>query len=143
MSNETKAGHDAWVPGPRSAAEHPKHNYDSSKAKLLADLKTLVADTEKLIREATDSSAEGFAMLRTRFDGKLAETKASIGRARAVVGEKTKYATDATHAYVRENPWQSAGVLAAAGVIFGFFLGRRSAAFGVDVPIESGHHDGQ
>ena len=143
MNTEAKTSHDALVTNQGSAAGHPIHNFDRSKAKLVADLKTLVADTEKLIREATDSSAEGFAMLRTRFEGKLAETQASIGRARAVVGEKTRYATDVTHAYVRENPWQSAGVLAAAGVIFGFFLGRRSAAFDVDVPIESGHHDGQ
>lgn len=136
MHTETKAGHDASGPSRQSTAGHQTHDYDSSKDKLLADLKVVVADAETLIREATASSAEGFATLRTRLEGKLVETRAKIDRARAAVGEKTKHATDATQAYLKENPWQSAGVCAVAGMILGFFLGRRSAVSDVDVPIE-------
>lgn len=98
MNTEAKASHDALGPSQRSTAGHQIYNYDSSKDKLLADLKMVVADAETLIKEAADSSAEGFATLRTRFERKLVETRAKIDRTRAAVGEKTKHATDATHA---------------------------------------------
>jgi ElaB/YqjD/DUF883 family membrane-anchored ribosome-binding protein len=125
MNTGENASRDASGPGQRSTAGHQVCNYDGSKDKLLADLKMVVADAEKLIKEAAASSAEGFATLRTRFETMLSETRARIDRARAAVGEKTKHATDTTHAYVKENPWKSAGVFAAAGVMLGIFLRRR------------------
>ena len=133
MSIEATAGQKAL----RTAGQKT-HNYDRSKDKLLADLKVLVVDAKTLLNEAADCSADGYAALRARLESKLADTRAKIDRTRAVVGEKTKFATDATHAYVRENPWQSAGVLAAAGVIVGFCLGRRSAGIDADDPLEQG-----
>jgi ElaB/YqjD/DUF883 family membrane-anchored ribosome-binding protein len=91
-----------------------------------------MGDAEKLIKEATDSSAEGFSTLRTRFETKLVDMRAKIDRTKIAVGEKTRQATDATHAYVRENPWKSAGASAAAGLIFGFLLRRRKALPEID-----------
>ena len=125
MNTEARASHDASGPVQRSTAEHQHYNYDSAKDQLLADLKTVVADAEQLIKEAADSSSEGFATLRTRFEGKLREARARLGRARTAVGEQTKHATDVAHAYVKENPWKCVGVSAVAGVILGFLLGRR------------------
>jgi len=125
MNIEAKASHDALGPSQRSTADRRLYNYDSTKDKLLADLKVVVTDSRQLIKEAANSSAEGFTTLRTRFERKLDETRARIDRTRAAVGETAKHATDATHAYVKENPWKSAGVSAVAGVIFGLVLGRR------------------
>jgi ElaB/YqjD/DUF883 family membrane-anchored ribosome-binding protein len=125
MNTEAKASHDALGLSQRSTADHHAFSYDRNKDKLLADLKTVVADAETLIKEAAGSSVERFATLRTRFETKLSETRAGIDRARAAVGEKTKHATDATHAYVKQNPWKSVGVFAAAGVILGILLRRR------------------
>jgi ElaB/YqjD/DUF883 family membrane-anchored ribosome-binding protein len=128
MNTETKAGH--------AALGAAGNKNDSSKDKLMADLKILVADAEDLLKEAADASNEGFARLRARFEMKLAESREKIGRTRAALGEKTQHATDAAHAYVKENPWQSAGVLTAAGAFLGFCLGRRSNGSDVDVPRE-------
>lgn len=125
MNTEAKAIHDAVGPSQRSAAEQQTYNYDSNKEKLLADLKVVVADAQQLIKEVADSSSAGFATLRTRFEEKLRDATAKIDRTRATVLERTQLATDATHAYVKENPWKSVGVSAVAGVIFGLLLGRR------------------
>ena len=92
----------------------------------MVDLKILVADAEEMIKEATDSSAAGFATVRARFESKLTEARATIDRTRAAVREKTRVATDATHAYVKAHPWKSAGVSAVAGAVFGLVLGRKS-----------------
>ena len=121
MNTQTKAIQDAVVPA------QPSYSYDSNKDKLIADLKTVVADGEKLIREAADTSAESFAVLRSRFEGTLNDAKAKLSRARNAVQENAQCASDSTQAYVRENPWKSAGVTAAAGVMLGFLLGRRKA----------------
>ena len=128
MNTETKAGHAAL-----GAAENKN---DSSKDKLLADLKMVVADAESLLKEAAGASNEGFARLRTQFEMKLAESRAKLGRARTALGEKTQHAADAAHAYVKKNPWQSAGILTAAGAIVGFCLGRRAGGAEVDAPRE-------
>jgi ElaB/YqjD/DUF883 family membrane-anchored ribosome-binding protein len=125
MNTVAKASQDALVPIPRSAAEGQTYDYDRSKDKLLADLKILGADVSQLIKEATGSPGEGFAALRTGLERRLADTKAKLDSTRAVVGEKTRRAADVTHAYVKDNPWQTAGVAAAAGLLVGFLLGRR------------------
>jgi ElaB/YqjD/DUF883 family membrane-anchored ribosome-binding protein len=132
MNTESKAGHAALGTTERSAA----NDFNSSRDKLVADLKILKADAEKMIKEAADSSAEGYAVLRTRLEGKLADAKVQLGQAKAAVGDKAQYAATAAHAYVKENPLQSAGILAAAGAMFGFLLGRKSSARGVDAPKE-------
>ena len=125
MNTVAKATQDALVPTPRSATEGQTYDYDRSKDKLLADLKILAADAEQLIKEATGSSAAGFAALRTGFEKRLADTRAKLDSGRAVVGERTRRAADATHAYVKDNPWRTAGVAALAGAIIGFLLSRR------------------
>jgi ElaB/YqjD/DUF883 family membrane-anchored ribosome-binding protein len=117
MNTQTKTMQD--VPA------QPGSSHDSNKDKLIADLKTVVADGEKMIREAADSSADSFVALRARFEATLNDAKAKLVRARSVVQSNAQCATDSTQAYVRENPWKSAGVTAAAGVVVGFLLGRR------------------
>jgi ElaB/YqjD/DUF883 family membrane-anchored ribosome-binding protein len=147
MNIETKANNDALSAAQRITPVTQPYNADCSKDKLLADLKLVVSDAEAMIKEATDSSAAGFATLRAKFDNRLAETKAKIESARAAVSDKVdsaraavtdkaNQATAATHAYVKENPWQSAGILAAAGAILGFLLGRRAGGTDADTPLK-------
>src|SRR4051812_23379165 len=119
MDTETKVNHDhsdkAIVPHATGALQALA--YDRNKAKLLADLKMVMADAECLVKEAASSSIETFATLRTRGEAKLSEMKTKIDLARAALGEKAKCATNSTQAYVKENPWKSAGVFAVAGVV--------------------------
>ena len=128
MNTENKAAHDALSTTQRSAAR----DVNSSKDKLVADLKILVADAEKMIKEAADSSADGFTALRARFEGKLVDAKAQLEKAKTAVGEKAQHATESAHAYVKANPLQAVGVLAAVGTLFGNLLGRKSGGSGGD-----------
>ena len=106
-------------------AIQPIHGFDASKDKLLADLRIVATDAQQMIKEAADSSSEGFAALRTRVEGKMDDARVKLGRVRTVMGENARHATATTNTYVRENPWKFAGVSAAAGVVLGFLLGRR------------------
>ncbi|MEO8442570.1 MAG: DUF883 family protein [Betaproteobacteria bacterium] len=133
MNNETQTVYDALAANQAKSLREAS-NFDSNRDQLLADLKRVVADADKLIRDAAGASTEGFAALQTRLEAKLAEATAKLARARAAVGGKAQYAAAAAQTYVRANPWQSAGVLVAAGVLVGFFLGRQSAGAELDVP---------
>jgi ElaB/YqjD/DUF883 family membrane-anchored ribosome-binding protein len=125
MNIETKASHDALVSAQGDAAGPQARSYDDSKEKLQADLKVLVADAQQLLREVANSSAAGFTSLRTRFEERVRDATASIDSKRAAIVEKGRLATDAAHAYVKENPWQAVGICAAAVALIGLLLGGR------------------
>jgi len=122
MNTETTAVNDVLGQGRHGTAGR---DYERSRDKLLADLKFVVADTQQLIKEAADCSVEGYAALRAKCADKLGETRGKIDQARAAVTEKAQHSADAAHAYVKENPWTSMGISAAAGVIIGLLLWRR------------------
>lgn len=128
MNTESKAGHAALGATEGSAAK----DFNANRDKLLADLKILKADAEQMIKETADSSAERFAVLRTRFEGRLADAKVQLVQAKDAVGDKTHRAAAAAQTYVKENPLQTVGIVAAVGAMFGFLLGRKSSAPDVD-----------
>ncbi len=121
MNTEAKTGNGYQ----RHTADSQAHSYDSNKEKLLTDLKMVVADAQQLIREATENSTEGLAALRARFDQKLGAARATLEGARHNVVGNARCASAATQAYVKENPWQVAGIAVATGLIVGFLLSRR------------------
>ena len=125
MNIETKASHDALVSAQGDVAGPQAGGYDDSKEKLQADLKVLVADAQQLLKEVANSSAAGFTSLRARFEERVRDATAKIESKRAAMVENCGLATDAAHAYVKENPWQAAGICAAAGALIGFLLGAR------------------
>jgi len=127
MNSETQAVYDALAAN-QGKTLRESANFDSNRAKLLADLKVLVADADKLIREAAGASTEQFAALQTRMEAKLVDARLKLARAGSVAGDKARQATAAAQAYARARPWQTAGVLIAAGAILGLVLSRRSSA---------------
>ena len=127
MNSETQAVYDALAAN-QGKSLRESANFDSNRAKLLADLKVLVADADKLIREAAGASTEQFAALQTRMEAKLVDARLKLARAGSVAGDKARQATAAAQAYARAMPWQIAGVLIAAGAILGLVLSRRPRA---------------
>ena len=127
MNSATQAVYDALAAN-QGKTLRESANFDSNRAKLLADLKVLVADADKLIREAAGASTEQFAALQTRMEAKLVDARLKLARAGSVAGDKARQATAAAQAYARARPWQTAGVLIAAGAILGLVLSRRPRA---------------
>jgi len=127
MNSETQSVYDALAAN-QGKTLRESANFDHNRAKLLADLKVLVADADKLIREAAGASTEQFAALQTRMEAKLVDARLKLARAGSVAGDKARQATAAAQAYARARPWQTAGVLIAAGAILGLVLSRRPRA---------------
>ena len=98
---------------------------DVNKAKLVADLKVVVADAEELLRATASQAGEKAAVARERIQASLATAKVKLGEAEQVLLEKTKEAAKVTDDYVRDNPWQAVGIAAVAGLVLGILISRR------------------
>ena len=127
MNSETQAVYDALAAA-RGKTLRESANFDSNRTQLLADLKLVMADADKLIREAAGASTDVIAMMYTRLEARLADTKAKLARAGPAAGSKAKEAALTATEYAKENPWRAAALVIAAGVLVGFMFGRGSAA---------------
>ncbi|MEX8520174.1 MAG: YqjD family protein [Leptothrix sp. (in: b-proteobacteria)] len=93
--------------------------------KLMADLRLVVVDAEKLLDATAEQAGEGAAELRSRVRASLAQAKAGLSHLQDAAVERAKAAGQATDVYVHENPWKSIGVAAGIGLLVGVLIGRR------------------
>jgi len=104
--------------------------------KLVMDFKTLIADTEDLLRATGANAGEKLADARVRAQNALADARAALARAEAVAGERAragvegvreraKAGAQAVDQSIQENPWAAVGVATAIGLLVGWMLGRR------------------
>ena len=92
---------------------------------LVADLRTLAADAEELVKATAAQTGERIAEARGKIQKSVADLKPQLVQAQAVLTEKTKAAATTADAVVRENPWAAVGVAAGVGVLLGLLIGRR------------------
>lgn len=97
---------------------------EQQKDQLMEDLNLVIRDAEDLLKNTSNQTDEGFRAAKARFEQTLKNAKAEVQRIEEVVVTRTKEAAKATDVYVRENPWQSAGIAAAVGLLVGVLIGR-------------------
>jgi ElaB/YqjD/DUF883 family membrane-anchored ribosome-binding protein len=98
---------------------------NSSKEKLVSDMKVVVSDAEEILRATAGVAGEKMADLRERIGERLQEAKLRIADAEAALVDRTKAAAHAADDYVNENPWQAVGIAAGIGLLLGLVIGRR------------------
>ena len=98
---------------------------NSSKQKLVSDMKVVVSDAEEILRATAGVAGEKMVDLRERIGERLRDAKLRIADAEAALVDKTKAAARATDDYVNENPWQAVGIAAGIGLLLGIIIGRR------------------
>jgi len=77
-----------------------------------ADFRTMIDDSEELLKAAATVSGEGFGAARTKFEEKLKSAKAMLAEA-------------SPPDYIRANPWTTLGIAVAAGLLIGFLVAKR------------------
>ena len=92
---------------------------NSSKQKLVSDMKVVVSDAEEILRATAGVAGEKMADLRERIGERLRDAKLRIADAEAALADKTKAAARPTDDYVNENPWQAVGVAVGIGLLLG------------------------
>ena len=104
-----------------SAMSHS--NSEALKRKLLADFNAVVTEADQLLKLVTDEGGDRADALRTRVERNLNAAKERLRSLEDAVLEKTKATARATDEYVHENPWQTVGVAAGLGAVFGIAIG--------------------
>lgn len=95
------------------------------KDRLVKDLKGVVVDTDALLQEVVNSTAEEFSAARARIEQQLREARSRLDAARIAVARKAVDAAEATQEYVCENPWKAIGIPAVAALVAYLLLSHR------------------
>ncbi|MFT3848717.1 MAG: DUF883 family protein [Propionivibrio sp.] len=98
---------------------------NSSKQKLVSDMKVVVSDAEEILRATAGVAGEKMVDLRERIAERLRDAKLRLADAEAALVNKTKAAARATDDFVNDNPWQAVGIAAGIGLLLGIIIGRR------------------
>ena len=96
-----------------------------TREKLVADMRTVLADTEQLLKAVVGQSGEKLAALQPRIEENLRNARARLAEFEQVAIEQVRAAAETTDAYVHEHPWKVAGFTALLGVAVGLLIGRR------------------
>jgi ElaB/YqjD/DUF883 family membrane-anchored ribosome-binding protein len=94
------------------------------RQKIAEDLRTLVSDTEELLRLTASASGEQIDVLRARLRERLDDAKSALADASSVARGKYRVAADNADQYVRDNPWQAVGVGVGVGILLGVLAAR-------------------
>ncbi len=101
------------------------HEFDRARGRMASDLRTMITDSEDLLKAAATVSGEGFTAVRTKFEEKLRRAKATLADVSQPVFDRTRETAAVADDYVRGNPWTAVGVAIAAGVLIGFLAAKR------------------
>ncbi len=101
------------------------NEFDRARGRMARDFRTMITDSEDLLKAAATVSGEGFTAARTQFEDKLRSAKATLADASQPVFDRTRETAAVADDYVHGNPWTAVGVAMAAGVLIGFLAAKR------------------
>jgi ElaB/YqjD/DUF883 family membrane-anchored ribosome-binding protein len=90
------------------------------------EFRKFLADMEDLISMTSADAGSDFVHGRERFNEHVTQAQESVEALGAAVDEHTRKTVAATNDYVHESPWMAIGIGAAAGLLLGMVLSRRS-----------------
>ena len=96
-----------------------------TKAQLVAEFKTVIADAEALIKATAHQGGEKIDQLRSQAESSLASAKEKLEDLHEDLVEKGREAVKVTDDYVQENPWKAVGIAAGIGLVIGLLVSRR------------------
>jgi ElaB/YqjD/DUF883 family membrane-anchored ribosome-binding protein len=97
----------------------------AARRQLLSDLKTVVSDSEELLKATAGAVDERAAAARARVQESLRAARGKIEQLDSEVLDRLNEAAKATDEYVHEHPWGAVGIAAAAGLLVGVLIARR------------------
>lgn len=101
------------------------NEFERARGRMAGDFRTMITDSEDLLKAAATVSGEGFTAARMKFEEKVRSAKATLADASQPVFDRTRESAAAADDYVRGNAWTAVGVAIAAGVLLGFLAARR------------------
>jgi ElaB/YqjD/DUF883 family membrane-anchored ribosome-binding protein len=100
-------------------------NAEVTTDQLVADLKTVMQDAEALLKATSAQTGEKIQEIRAHAEESLQQARARLSEVEEEALRRAREISDSAEDYVRENPWQSVGIAAGAGLLLGLLLSRR------------------
>jgi ElaB/YqjD/DUF883 family membrane-anchored ribosome-binding protein len=98
---------------------------EAKKDVLVKDIKTVVGDTDALLRGIAGAATDSYTATRARVEGKLGEAKTKFDETRDEIAARARGLADTGQAYAKDNPWKVIGASAVLGLAIGYLLRRR------------------
>lgn len=98
---------------------------DSSRDKLITDVKTLMSDADDIVKAMASATGDKAAELGEKLRVKLRTAREKMGDVQEVVADRAKAAARATDDFVHDNPWKAVGIAAGVGFLIGLLVNRR------------------
>ncbi|HEY8068061.1 MAG TPA: DUF883 family protein [Burkholderiales bacterium] len=105
--------------------ERAAQEFERARGRMAGDFRTMIADSEDLLKAAAAVSGESFGAARAKFEEKLRRAKATLADASQPVIDKTRASAALADDYARGNPWTVAGAAIVAGILLGLLAARR------------------
>jgi ElaB/YqjD/DUF883 family membrane-anchored ribosome-binding protein len=101
------------------------HELERASGRIAGDFRTMITDSEDLLKAVATVSGEGFTAARTKFEEKLRRAKATLADASQPVFDRARETAAVADDYVHGNPWTAVGIGIAAGALLGFLAAKR------------------
>jgi len=98
---------------------------EATTEKLMKDLRTVVVDTEDLLKATAGQTGERIEKIRARAEESLRNARSRVQATGADLQAAAESAARKVDSQVHENPWTAVGVAAGIGLIVGILLGRK------------------
>lgn len=97
----------------------------AARARVMADLQTLAADAEALLRATAGDASDSAKEARSRVTAALERTKATCARLQGQAVDAAKVAAKKADTVIRDHPYESIGVAFGVGLLIGVLVTRK------------------
>lgn len=96
------------------------------KLEVSREFHNFLSDIEDMIKETTSLTGEELAIAKAKLSKRVAQAKESVEEMGEEIAHRAQRTARVTNNYVHNEPWKAIGAGAAAGLLVGFLLARRS-----------------
>ena len=95
------------------------------REQLAADMKTIIADAEELLKATASATGDRILAARARAEESLKSARERLTNLDDEAMAQVKEVARTADEYVREHPWGAVGIAAVAGLLLGVLISRR------------------
>ena len=97
----------------------------AQRARVMQDIELTIKDAEALLRMTAHEVGEEAVHIRARVQDRLHRATQELQDVKDAAIQSTKEAAQATEAFMKDHPWKTLGIAAAAGLVIGLLISRR------------------
>ena len=101
-----------------------RRNLQAAQNALIEEFRTLVGDTERLLKHTQETAGGQTEELRSKINANLARAREVLAEQEGSLREQSQAAIQCTEEYVHTHPWQSIGIAAGVGFLLGLITRR-------------------